>query len=286
MNFGRLLTAMVTPFTDLLEVDYEKVDLLVDHLIEQGNDSIVVAGTTGESPNLTKDEKIKLFQTVVARANGKVKVIAGTGSNNTKESIALSKEAEQIGVDGIMLVVPYYNKPSQEGLYNHFKTIAESVSLPVMLYNVPGRTAINMQADTVVKLSKIDNIVCIKEASGNLSQISNIICNTDSDFKLYSGDDANTLPILSVGGYGVVSVAGHIVGNEIKTMINEYLAGNVTLSASLHHKLMPIFEGMFITSNPVPVKAALKIKYLDVGSVRPPLVFANNDEIEKLKAIL
>jgi 4-hydroxy-tetrahydrodipicolinate synthase len=185
-----------------------------------------------------------------------------------------------------MLVVPYYNKPSQEGLYNHFKTIAESVSLPVMLYNVPGRTAINMQADTVVKLSKIDNIVCIKEASGNLSQISNIICNTDSDFKLYSGDDANTLPILSVGGYGVVSVAGHIVGNEIKTMINEYLAGNVTLSASLHHKLMPIFEGMFITSNPVPVKAALKIKYLDVGSVRPPLVFANNDEIEKLKAIL
>jgi len=286
MNFGRLITAMVTPFTDSLEIDYDKVDLLVDHLIEQGNDSIVVAGTTGESPNLTKDEKIKLFQTVVARANGKVKVIAGTGSNNTKESIALSKEAEQIGVDGIMLVVPYYNKPSQEGLYNHFKIIAESVSLPVMLYNVPGRTAINMCADTVVKLSKIDNITCIKEASGNLAQISNIISNTDSNFIVYSGDDANTLPILSIGGYGVVSVAGHIVGNEIKAMINEYLAGNVTVSASLHHKLMPIFDGMFITSNPVPVKAALKIKYLDVGSVRPPLVFANNNEIEKLKAIL
>nr|WP_301553506.1 4-hydroxy-tetrahydrodipicolinate synthase [Desulfuribacillus stibiiarsenatis] len=286
MVFGRLITAMVTPFTEQLEVDYEKVMSLVDHLIQQGNDGIVVAGTTGESPTLTKQEKIKLFETVVSHANGRLKIIAGTGSNNTKDSIELSQAAEKIGVDGVMLVVPYYNKPSQEGLYLHFKAIAESVKLPVMLYNVPGRTSMNMVADTVIELSKIKNICCIKEASGDLGQINKIIINTDSNFIVYSGDDSNTLPILAIGGYGVVSVAGHIVGKEIKAMINSFVSGKTNEALEIHQKLSPIFDGMFIASNPVPVKTSLNLKFLNVGNVRPPLVKANEQQIKFLEKLL
>lgn len=284
--FGRLVTAMVTPFNDQLEVDYDKVKELVEHLIKQGNDAIVVAGTTGESPNLSKEEKLKLFEVSLSQANGRVKIIAGTGSNNTKETIELTKAVEAIGVDGAMVVVPYYNKPSQEGLYLHFKAIAESTSLPIMLYNVPGRTSLNMCADTVIRLAAIDNICCIKEASGDLSQITKIIIGTDESFIVYSGDDANTLPILSIGGYGVVSVAGHVVGNEIKTMITEYFNGNIVKAAKLHQKLTPVFDGMFITSNPVPVKTALKIKNIDVGPVRPPLVVADSKQTDFITDLL
>ncbi len=286
MDFGRLLTAMVTPFNETLDIDFEKVDQLVDHLIDQGNDGIVVSGTTGESPTLTVDEKIALFKAVVQRVNGRVKVIAGTGSNNTRESIVLTKEAEKCGVDGIMLVVPYYNKPSQEGMYNHFSLIAKSTRLPVMLYNVPGRTSCNLNADTVIRLAEIENIVCIKEASGNLAQVTNIIAGTPDSFLVYSGDDGNTLPILSIGGHGIVSVAAHLIGNDMKKMIEEFLAGNVKEAALLHQKLMPIFEGIFITSNPVPIKAALKMKYFDVGRVRAPLTEAKANEIEYLRNIL
>ncbi|OEF98661.1 4-hydroxy-tetrahydrodipicolinate synthase [Desulfuribacillus alkaliarsenatis] len=286
MDFGRLITAMVTPFTDDLEVDYNKVNLLVDYLIEQGNDGLVVGGTTGESPNLTKAEKIKLFETVIERAQGKLKIIAGTGSNNTKESIELTQAAEKLGVDGAMLVVPYYNKPSDEGLYQHFKAIAESTKLPIMLYNVPGRTSLNMKAATVVRLAKIENICCIKEASGDLAQVTNILLGTDDKFLVYSGDDSNTLPMLAVGGHGVVSVAGHVIGNEIKAMINDYIAGNVEKAAKEHQRLMPIFEGMFITSNPVPVKAALNQKGIEVGSVRPPLVGATPEQQQFVKNLL
>lgn len=284
--FGRMITAMVTPFNDQLEVDYEKVKDLVEHLIQQGNDAIVVAGTTGESPNLSKQEKLKLFEVAFLQANGRVKIIAGTGSNNTRETIDLTKAVEAIGVDGAMVVVPYYNKPSQEGLYLHFKAVAESTTLPIMLYNVPGRTSLNMCADTVIRLSSIDNICCIKEASGDLSQITKIIIGTDDSFIVYSGDDANTLPILSIGGYGVVSVAAHVVGTEIKSMITEFFNGNNENAAKLHQKLTPVFEGMFITSNPVPVKTALKIRNIDVGPVRPPLVVADSKQIDFISELL
>lgn len=277
---------MVTPFTEDLQVDWLGVEKLVEILIEQGNDGIVVCGTTGESPTLTKAEKIKMYETVVKQAAGRVKVVAGTGSNNTAESIDLSQAAEKTGVDAVMLVVPYYNKPSQAGLYIHFQTIAESVKLPVMLYNVPGRTSTNMTADTVIKLSKLSNVCCVKEASGNLAQISHIIAGTADDFVVYSGDDANTMPILAVGGYGVVSVAGHVIGKDIKAMINSFLQGKNDQAAKQHLQLMPIFEGMFITSNPVPVKAALKLKGFGTGRVRPPLADITEQQIETIKRLI
>lgn len=286
MDFGRLVTAMVTPFDDQLEIDWPTVDRVVDHLIATGTEAIVVAGTTGESPTLTKEEKLELFLRVKERAKGKALVIAGTGGNNTKESILLTKKAEEAGVDGIMLVVPYYNKPSQEGLYRHFRAIAEETSLPIMLYNIPGRSGINMNESTVIRLSRIPNIKAVKEASGNLSQIAKIIEGTPEDFLLYSGDDSMLLPILSIGGHGVVSVASHIVGLEIRRMMDAFFAGDVEEAARLHRKNLKIFEGLFFTSSPAPVKAALEIIGIPVGGLRLPLVPLTDEEKEKVKAFL
>ncbi|HWJ79492.1 MAG TPA: 4-hydroxy-tetrahydrodipicolinate synthase, partial [Niallia sp.] len=205
MNFGQVLTAMVTPFDQNGEIDFNATKTLVEHLITNGTDGLVVAGTTGESPTLTTEEKIELFKCVVEAAAGRVHVIAGTGSNNTQASMSLTKLAEETGVDGIMLVAPYYNKPSQEGLYQHFKTIAQSTSLPVMLYNIPGRSVVNISVETIVRLSEIPNVVSIKEASGNLDAMAEIISKTPSDFTLYSGDDGLTIPVLAIGGAGVIS---------------------------------------------------------------------------------
>lgn len=286
MDFGRLVTAMVTPFDDQLEIDWPTVDRVVDHLIATGTEAIVVAGTTGESPTLTKEEKLELFLRVKERAKGRALVIAGTGGNNTKESILLTKKAEEAGVDGIMLVVPYYNKPSQEGLYRHFRAIAEETSLPIMLYNIPGRSGINMNESTVIRLSRIPNIKAVKEASGNLSQIAKIIEGTPEDFLLYSGDDSMLLPILSIGGHGVVSVASHIVGLEIRRMMDAFFAGKVEEAARLHRKNLKIFEGLFFTSSPAPVKAALEIIGIPVGGLRLPLVPLTDEEKEKVKAFL
>lgn len=286
MDFGRLVTAMVTPFDDQLEIHWPMVDQVVDHLIATGTEAIVVAGTTGESPTLTKEEKLELFLRVKERAKGKALVIAGTGGNNTKESILLTKKAEEAGVDGIMLVVPYYNKPSQEGLYRHFRAIAEETSLPIMLYNIPGRSGINMNESTVIRLSQIPNIKAVKEASGNLSQIAKIIEGTPEDFLLYSGDDSMLLPILSIGGHGVVSVASHIVGLEIRQMMDAFFAGKVEEAARLHRKYLKIFEGLFFTSSPAPVKAALEIIGIPVGGLRLPLVPLTDEEKEKVKAFL
>lgn len=286
MDFGRLVTAMVTPFDDQLEIHWPMVDQVVDHLIATGTEAIVVAGTTGESPTLTKEEKLELFLRVKERAKGKALVIAGTGGNNTKESILLTKKAEEAGVDGIMLVVPYYNKPSQEGLYRHFRAIAEETSLPIMLYNIPGRSGINMNESTVIRLSQIPNIKAVKEASGNLSQIAKIIEGTPEDFLLYSGDDSMLLPILSIGGHGVVSVASHIVGLEIRQMMDAFFAGKVEEAARLHRKNLKIFEGLFFTSSPAPVKAALEIIGIPVGGLRLPLVPLTDEEKEKVKAFL
>ncbi|MBP1931550.1 4-hydroxy-tetrahydrodipicolinate synthase [Ammoniphilus resinae] len=272
MDFGRLLTAMVTPFNDQLEVDFEAATKLIDHLIQTGTETLVVGGTTGESPTLSKDEKIALFRYVVKEAKGRVKVIAGTGSNNTQASIELTRAAEEVGVDGIMLVVPYYNKPSQEGLYQHFKAIAESTSLPVMLYNIPGRSAINMSVETILRLAEVPNITSVKEASGDLSAAAFIVDKAPEGFRVYSGDDKLTLPIMSVGGHGIVSVASHVIGQEIKEMVQAYVDGNVSVASSLHRKYLPIFEGIFVTSNPVPIKYALQQMGVQVGSVRLPLV--------------
>ncbi|WP_026585480.1 4-hydroxy-tetrahydrodipicolinate synthase [Bacillus sp. J33] len=270
--FGRVSTAMVTPFDHKGHIDFPKTTQLINHLIENGTDSLVVAGTTGESPTLTKEEKLALFQHAVKVADKRVPVIAGTGSNNTYESIELTKKAEQIGVDAVMIVAPYYNKPNQEGLYQHFKAIAESTKLPVMIYNIPGRSSVNILPETIIRLSKIPNIAAVKEASGDLNAMAKIIANTDDDFLLYSGDDGLTLPCMAIGGTGIVSVASHVIGNEMQEMVNAYLHGENEKAAKIHQKILPIMEGLFAAPSPVPVKTALQLKGLDVGSVRLPMV--------------
>ncbi|WP_338754083.1 4-hydroxy-tetrahydrodipicolinate synthase [Bacillus sp. FJAT-52991] len=272
VSFGRVSTAMVTPFDSKGNIDFEKTSQLVNHLINNGTDSLVVAGTTGESPTLTAEEKVALFRHTVEAVAGRVPVIAGTGSNNTKQSIELTKKAEEVGVDAIMLVTPYYNKPNQEGLYQHFKTIAESTSLPVMIYNIPGRASVNIAPETTIKLSKIANIVAVKEASGNIDAVTEIIAGTADDFLVYSGDDGLALPVLSVGGDGVVSVASHIVGNDMQQMVSFFLEGKHQEAAKIHQQLLPVIRGLFAAPSPVPVKTALQLKGMDMGSVRLPLV--------------
>ncbi|MFK2826164.1 4-hydroxy-tetrahydrodipicolinate synthase [Bacillus sp. B190/17] len=286
MNFGQILTAMVTPFDQNGEIDFNAAKNLINYLIDNGTDGLVVAGTTGESPTLTTEEKVKLFQFVVEVVNGRVPVIAGTGSNDTRGSISLTKLAEKTGVDGIMLVVPYYNKPSQEGLYQHFKAIAESTSLPVMLYNIPGRSVVNMSVETVVRLAKIPNIVSIKDASGDLDAMTEIISQTPEDFSLYSGDDGLTLPVLSIGGIGVVSVASHIIGNEMQTMIEHFKNGKLQESALAHRSLLPIIKALFAAPSPSPVKAALNLHGVPVGNVRLPIVPLNDEEQNALQQAL
>ncbi|MEK5102464.1 4-hydroxy-tetrahydrodipicolinate synthase [Cytobacillus sp. FSL M8-0252] len=284
--FGRVSTAMVTPFDINGHIDFAKTTQLINHLIENGTDSLVVAGTTGESPTLTKEEKLALFKHVVKVTDGRVPVIAGTGSNNTYSSIELTKKAAEIGVDAIMLVAPYYNKPNQAGLYEHFKAIAASTDLPVMLYNIPGRSSVNIAPETIIELSKIKNIVSVKEASGDLNAMTKIIAETDDDFLLYSGDDGIALPVLSIGGAGVVSVASHIIGSEIQEMVQAFLDGHYQEAAKLHQSLLPIMEAMFAAPSPVPVKTALQVKGLDVGSVRLPMVPLSEQERATLIAII
>ncbi|WHY35967.1 4-hydroxy-tetrahydrodipicolinate synthase [Cytobacillus firmus] len=283
--FGRVSTAMVTPFDNKGHIDFPKTTQLINHLIENGTDSLVVAGTTGESPTLTKEEKLALFKHAVKAADKRVPVIAGTGSNNTYESIELTKKAEQIGVDAIMIVAPYYNKPNQEGLYRHFKAIAESTSLPVMVYNIPGRSSVNILPETIIRLSEISNIAAVKEASGDLNAMAKIIANTDDDFMLYSGDDGLTLPCMAIGGTGIVSVASHVIGNEMQEMITAYLNGENEKAAKIHQKILPIMEGLFAAPSPVPVKTALQLKGLDVGSVRLPMVPLTEQERSAVVAL-
>jgi len=286
MNWGRILTAMVTPFTREGQLDVEGAQKLAAHLVEHGSDGLVVSGTTGESPVLTKEEKLTLFRAVKEAVGGKALVIAGTGSYDTAASVELSKEAEKIGVDGLMLVVPYYNRPSQEGLYQHFKTVATSVSLPVILYNIPSRTGRNMEPDTVLRLLEIKNIVALKEASGDISQATSILSRAPKGFLLYSGDDVMTLPLLAVGAHGVISVASHLVGEKMQEMIQSFLQGQVERAVSLHQELFPLFKALFITTNPVPVKAALDMLGLPAGPPRLPLVEASPGEKEKIAGAL
>lgn len=282
IDFGKVSTAMVTPFDKKGNIDFSKTTKLIEHLISNGTDSLVVAGTTGESPTLTTEEKIALFRHVVKEVNGRIPVIAGTGSNNTYSSIELTKRAEEAGVDAIMLVAPYYNKPNQEGLYQHFKVIAESTKLPIMLYNIPSRSVVEISSETIIRLSKVPNILAVKEASGKLDLMTEIIAGTHEDFLVYSGDDALTLPALAVGANGVISVASHIIGNEMQEMVSQFQLGNVKEAAKLHQELLPIMKSLFKAPNPSPVKTALQIKGLDVGSVRLPLIPLSEDERNEL----
>ena len=270
-NLGRLITAMVTPFNDKGEVDYEQAKKLARALVDSGSEGVVVVGTTGESPTLVRPEELRLFREIKEAIGDRASVIAGTGSNSTAEAIEATEAAEKIGVDACLLVVPYYNKPTQDGLFHHFKTVAESTKLPCILYNVPSRTVTNMAAETVIRLSHVKNIAGVKEASGNLEQAAKIISGTRKDFFVWSGNDSDTLPLMAIGGYGVISVASHLVGNQIHDMMYSFLEGKTERAAELHRKLMPIFSGLFIVSNPIPVKYALNQVGFRVGKPRPPL---------------
>lgn len=263
---------MVTPFASDGSVSYEMAEKLAVHLVEHGSDALVVCGTTGESPTLTWEEEFRLFQVVHGAVSGKAKVIAGTGSNSTQEAIEATQKAAALGLDGTLQVVPYYNKPPQEGLYEHFRAIAVACpELPIMLYNIPGRTGCNLAAETVIRLAELPNIVAIKEASGSLDQASHIRAMTPPDFALYSGDDSLTLPLLAIGGRGVVSVASHLVGDRLQAMIRAFELGQVSTATQIHLDLLPLFKGLFAMTNPIPVKAALELQGWAVGTVRPPL---------------
>ncbi len=278
MDFGRLLTAMVTPFLDNGEVDYAEVKRLAVHLIENGNDSILVCGTTAETPTLTHEEKVNIVKAVKEAVGDRAKIVVGTGTNCTRTTIEATKEMEALGADGILVVEPYYNKPSQEGMYQHFRAVAEATSLPIILYNIPGRCGVNMTPELIARLAQIPNIVAVKEAGGSVEQVSKIRTLVPDDFVIYSGDDSLTLPMMSVGAYGVISVAAHVAGKEIRAMIDAYVAGNVAEAAQWHKKLYPIFKSLFITANPVPVKYALSQVGFGNGKVRLPLVEANDSE--------
>lgn len=285
--FGRVITAMVTPFAEDGSVNYAVAEQLAAHLVENGNDGLVICGTTGESPTLSWTEEYELFKVVKQAVGGKAKIIAGTGSNSTSEAIAATQKAAKLELDGSLQVVPYYNKPPQAGLYQHFKAIAEACpDLPIMLYNVPGRTSRNLEPETVANLAQVSNIVAIKEASGNVEQACKIRRLTPSSFAIYSGEDPLTLPLLTVGSVGVVSVASHLVGKEMQTMIQAFRTGDNQLATSIQLKLFPLFEALFITSNPIPIKAALNLQGWQVGSLRTPLCELQLDLLENLKIIL
>ena len=255
-------------------------------MLDSGSDGVVISGTTGECPTLSKEEKLRLFAETKSALANRGTVVAGTGSYNTRQSQELTKEAEKIGVDACLLVVPYYNRPTQQGLWEHFRAIAESTTLPCIVYNVPSRTVTNLSADTVIKLSEIDNIVGVKEASGNLGQIAEIIQGTKEDFLVYSGNDSDTFPILALGGYGVISVASHLVGMQIKYMMEKFFNGEVLEAASIHRKLLPLVNALFIIPNPMPVKWALNHIGLSVGKPRLPLLEPDEKSANLIQATL
>lgn len=276
--WGRLLTAMVTPFTQSDTIDVSEAIRLATHLIAHGSDGIVLAGTTGESPTLTHEEESWLFSEIRHALHGKTTLIAGTGSNCTKTAVRATQNAEKLGMDGVLQVVPYYNRPSQTGIYHHFRSVAESTSLPILLYNIPGRTGQNMTPDTIEKLSAIPNIIGVKESAGSLEQLKMIVQNVPPDFLVYSGDDGLTLPFIEAGAWGVVSVAAHIVGDEISRMITAFIQGDQKTATEINTKLMPFFKSLFITTNPSPVKAMLRHLGFSVGAVRLPLIDVTDPE--------
>ena len=285
-EIGRLITAMITPFDDQGKVDYAQAKRLAQALLDSGSDGLVIAGTTGESPVLSTEEKIRLFAEVKEAIGDRGAVVAGTGNYNTAESIELSREAEKAGADALLLTVPYYNKPSQEGMYQHFKAIAESVSLPCVLYNVPSRTSINMTHETTLRLSQVDNIIGVKEASSDLDQIERVIAGAPDGFRVWSGNDNETFYIMAMGGYGVVSVVSHLVGRQIKQMMGLLLEGDIEKAAAEHHRLMPLFKGMFMVSNPIPVKYSVNQAGFNAGSPRLPWVVPDEKTAAQIDQLL
>lgn len=270
---GEVITAMVTPFNEKKEVDYEKVETLAYQLVNTGSDAVLVVGTTGETPTLSYEEEIEILSSAKRAVKGKAKVIMGTGSNSTETAVMMSKKAEKEGADAILSVVPYYNKPSQAGIIEHFSAVAEATELPIILYNIPSRTGVNMSVDTVKTLArKYQNIVALKQSFGDMDTITELRMSCPSDFAIYSGDDSLTLPMLSLGAHGVISVASHLFGTEIKSMIRNFKTGDVMTAKNMHQKLYPIFKKLFMAPNPVPVKAALAYKGVIEDYVRRPLV--------------
>ena len=286
-QFGRLIPAMVTPFDENLELDLGRARQLANRLIEGGVDSLLVNATTGEAPTVFYPQKIELFKAIVDEVAGRVPVIAYTGDNCTADSVDFAQKVEKLGVDGMLLVVTYYNKPPQEGMYQHFKTIANAVDVPCLLYNIPGRCSVNMTAETTLRLAHdIDNIVGIKEASGNMEQIKRIIDEAPEGFCVYSGDDAVTLDIMKMGGVGVISTIGNVAPARMKEIIDLFVAGKVDEAQQANDRLLPLMEGLFATTNPILVKEALKLEGFPVGGVRLPLVNATPDQSEALAAIM
>ncbi|HLS66539.1 MAG TPA: 4-hydroxy-tetrahydrodipicolinate synthase [Pseudogracilibacillus sp.] len=286
MHFGHVLTAMVTPFNEHGDVDFEAMTKLIEYLLANGTEGLVVTGTTGESATLTVEEMEAIYRHVVQIVQKRVPVIAGTGTNDTRLSITLSELAKNCGADGLMLVAPYYNRPNQAGLYEHFKTIATTTTLPIMLYNIPTRTGVTIETETIIQLSKLDNIVALKDASGNLEETAKVIEHSSFPFYVYSGDDSMTLPILSIGGVGVVSVASHVIGKQMNELITAFQDKDFERAQRMHRRLLPLMEGLFIAPSPAPVKEALRIRGVDVGDVRLPLVPLNETEKRHVASVL
>lgn len=286
-RFGRMIPAMVTPFDENRELDLDKAQALAHRLVDGGSDSLIINGTTGESPTVFYPQKIELFRAIVSAVGDRVPVLANVGDNCTADTVDFAKEVEALGVDGLMLVVPYYNKPPQEGLYRHFRAIAEAVDLPVILYNIPGRCVVNMEADTTLRLAHdVENIVAVKEASGNMEQIKRIIEESPDTFQVYSGDDEATLAIMKMGGAGVISTIGNVAPARMKELVELAAAGDIEGAQAAHNALQPLMKELFATSNPILVKEALKLIGFSVGGVRLPLVDATPEQSERLAQVM
>jgi len=283
-KLGRCLTAMVTPFNENGEVDYNQTKKLAKALLACGNDGLVLAATTGEAPTLSWDEEMRIFQEVKSAVGDEPTLIAYTGSNSTKEAVENTEKAEKIGVDACLSVVPYYNKPNQEGIYQHFKAVAECTSLPVIMYNIPGRVVVNMTPDTIVRLSQIKNIVGVKEANGDMGHVAQVISNAIEGFNVWSGNDNDTFPIMAMGGYGVIGVTTHLAGVQYKKMIELIIADKIHEAAAIHRNLVPLVNAMFSMPSPGPVKFALNYLGFKVGNPRLPLVPPTEKEAEKIIA--
>jgi 4-hydroxy-tetrahydrodipicolinate synthase len=286
-DLGRLMTAMVTPFRADGSLDLGQAEALASYLVEAGNDGVVVGGTTGESPTLSHEEKVELYR-AVRGAIPKNTVIMGTGTNNTRASIEMSRDAVKLGADAVLCVVPYYNKPPQKSLYAHFKAIADATDGEVILYNVPTRTVANMEAATTIRLSEIANIVAIKEASPDLSQCAAIAAGMAPGFRIYSGEDSLTLSMLAVGAYGVISVAGHFAAPGIRALVEAHARGDVAEAARLQGKLMPIYKGVFVTASPVPTKALFRRLGFELGDTRLPLSMEeiSEEQVDALQRVV
>ena len=286
-RFGRMIPAMVTPFDENRELDLDKAQALAVRLVDGGSDSLIINGTTGESPTVFYPQKIKLFSAVVEAVGDRVPVIANVGDNCTADTVDFARDVAKLGVDGFMCVVPYYNKPPQEGMYRHFRTIADAVELPIILYNIPGRCVVNMEAETTLRLAReCANVVAVKEASGKLDQVKAIVEGAPEGFAVYSGDDAATFDIMRLGGAGVISTIGNVAPARMKEIVDLCAAGDWEAAAAANEALMPLMKGLFETSNPILVKEALKLLGFPVGGVRLPLVDATPAQSERLAAIM